>query len=52
MLELRAHGIQGRHGLRGKATLRKLRRALHEQHHRGRIELGLDLFLEFHNAIL
>src|ERR1700693_685418 len=32
--EVGAHGAQCRHRLRRKAALRKVRRALHEQHHR------------------
>ena len=41
-LNSRAQGAQRRHGLRGEAALREIRRALHEQHHRARAELGLD----------
>ena len=48
VLELGAHRAQGRHGLGGEAALGKIRRALHEQHHGARAQLGLDSLDDIH----
>src|SRR6185437_13124685 len=52
VLELRSHGAQGCHRLRGKAALRKVRRAFHEQHHGAGTQLGLDSLDDVHPVYL
>src|SRR5208283_2413871 len=41
-MKARAAALERRHSLRGKAALREVRRAFHEQHHRCGAELRLD----------
>src|SRR5882762_1932563 len=52
VLELRPHGAQSRDGLRGKAALGEVGRALHEQHDRARAELRLDSLNDVHSIHL
>jgi hypothetical protein len=47
-MERAAHMLERRHRLRGKTTLREIRRALHEQHHWLRSQVLLDAIVDVH----